>query len=206
MKRALPWLLLVFAALGLLALLDRSCRATQEIRDWRLKYEGYRAIAEADARFRNEQIAEARAIIAVREGRVVTLEAEAVTLMGHIDSLTHALASAQEPPTTAEQERLPIVVFLRAQVKAHEARFSLAVEALASKDATIAELKGVVVEKDHIIEAVTAQYDAEHALRLNCEQGIALYQKQARTLRLGGKVKTIALAVAGGLVVYSLLK
>ena len=171
-------------ALLCLALLDGSCRSRREVREWRLKYEGYRAIAVADAKFRDQQIAEARAVIAARNERVGVLEAQAVTLTTRINTLTAALSSAPEPPTTDEQERLPIVIFLRARDKAHEERFSLAVEAIASKDATIAELKGIVVEKDRIIEAVESKYATEHALRLSCEEGLALYAHQARASRL----------------------
>lgn len=208
-------LLLPFLAglvIGALAISAVRCPDSAAIREWRAKYEGYRAIAEADH--------------AMSMGRIAALEAEKATLQGALDSSATVIAARDTTIATlkgkvttanAETERLrtevqPVIdanPALREFVASLDAGIVLRDNLIVEQERQITDLREQGWLKDErfavqvaLTDEWKSAYEREHALRLNCEKGIALYEKQARGLRLGSTIKTVALAAVGGLVIY----
>lgn len=154
----------------------------------------------------DKQIADSIAAIKARNERIAVLEGQAVVLTQRIGQLTNALNNANEPPTTAEIEALPIVQYLRARDKMQEERFSLAMEDNLKDHQVIDELKGVVEAKDLAIGAWKKKYESEYALRLQSEDLGVKKDARIRSLERGSTVKAIVVGAVVGTATYLIMK
>lgn len=113
---------------------------------------------------------------------------------------------AAEPPTTPEVEALPIVINLRAQVRALTQGFTLAQQTIANQDLEIKHLRLVIVDKDIIIAEWEAKFNREQALRLSCQDLSAMYKRELTKFRLTGTVKTVVIGGLAAGLAYSFLR
>jgi len=200
------WVAVVGLCVGLLWSVD-SCRDTRG--KLKLEQAKYNQASELNTQLQaalDKQIADSIAIIKAREARIVALEGEAIVLTNKISHLTNSLSQANEPPTTAEIEALPIVQYLRARDKMQEERFSLAMAATAKDKQVIAELKGIVVDQDVIIGALTVKFNSEHSLRLASEELGSKKDARIRALEHGTIVKSVVVGAVVGTVTYLITK
>jgi hypothetical protein len=202
----LPWTLAGFFLLGLLASVD-TCRDTKsKLAVERAKYNDANKLnAELQGQL-DRQIAESIALVKAREGRIAVLEGEAVVLTNRIGHLTNALVQANEPPTTAEQEALPIVQYLRARDKMQEERFSLAMADNLKDHQVIDELRGVNAAKDLQLGAWQVKFDEEHGLRLMSEDLGLAKDRRIRALERGSIVKSVVVGAVVGTATYLIFK
>jgi hypothetical protein len=191
---------LVFAVVAGIASY-RACETLPyELRLADAKYQEYRALSIADHRASDAIIVGLRADIVAKVTENVTLQGTVVTQLGTIATLNQTISGllADEPPATPEEEALPIVINLRAQVKALREGFSLAQDTIEKQSKVILNLESVVVSQEGIIKEWTAKFNREQALRLSSESLNAKYKK---TLSHKNAVGTFKNVVIGCLVV-----
>lgn len=206
LSKWVPWVLAAVFAIGL-GLSVRSCVGTKK------------ALAVAEAKYSDasklnaelqsaldKQIADSIALVKERDARIQVLEGEAIVLTERIHVLTGALDAANEPPTTAEIEALPIVQYLRARDKMQEERFSLAMADNLKDHQVIDELKGIREAQDVAIAAWKTKFDSEHSLRLKSEDLGVIKDKRIRALESGSIVKSVVVGAVVGGVTYLIMK
>jgi chromosome segregation ATPase len=188
---------------SLLAL--KSCQLDRKLRDMKLKYEAYRALAQAEYELSQEHIGELNAEIVARDKNISKLESSVAEKQALLHAVSAELAELQatEPPTTPDIEELPIVINLRGQVANLTRMFSLATDTINDKDMIIAEWKGKFAAQVTISEEWKNQYDNERALRVQSEE---MFKTCERRLKLNKIVSKTALVAVAGAVVYGLVK
>ena len=167
--------------LGGLTVLAIRCPDSSAIAKWRAQYETERAT----------RVAEQESSDAKKDA----WEAEKVVLQGAIDSAqavievkkraiadrdTRIAALEAVEPVAPELEAHPLVINLRAQISEWKVKFSLAQGVIAEKDEVIFSLRGQLAIQVTLTNEWKANYEHEYTLRLNCEKGIALYQKKLK--------------------------
>jgi hypothetical protein len=202
----LPWVLVAALALALGFTADSCWNGKRALEKQEAKYNEFKRITEYNDALLNAQIANSNAIIVLREERIRVLESDAVVLTNQVSQLTNALASANEPPTTAEQEALPIVLFLRARDKMQEQRFSLAMADNLKDHQVIDELKLIIIAKDSVIAAWSKKYDAEHSLRMMGEDLYSSSTKVIARLERGLTTRNVLVGLAAGAISYLAVK
>jgi len=205
-KPWLPWVLVAALAFGLFLTADACWHSNRSLRDKEDKYNELKRITEYNETLLNAQIANQNALIVLREEHIRVLEQDAAILTAQVSSLTSALANANEPPTTAEQEALPIVIYLRARDKMQEQRFSLAMADNLKDHQVIDELKLIIIAKDLVIAAWAKKYDAEHNLRMMGEDLYSSSTKVIARLERGMTTRNILIGLAAGTVSYLAVK
>ena len=199
------WVVACGAALFALAMLDGSCNAGRQLRDAKLRYEAYRAVAEADHAAMTEKVSHMTNEISRLGAAIAEKDAKVAQYVERVSTLTAELTALQdaEPPTTPEIEALPIVVNLRGQVAKLTAAFSLAQDTITLQGEEIALLVG----QRELLEGVAAEwrgaYEREHALRVQAE---GLFKLSERRVGMNKVVTKVALGVAAAGVAYGLLK
>ena len=189
-------------------LLSRSCGLTGKLRQAKLKYEGYKAIVEADHELSRAHIEQLTNEIALKDEKIVTLRGESLAKQERITKLSTRLDELQngEPPTTPEIEALPIVVNLRQQVATLTEMFTLAQGTIETKDREI-ELWSKKYDAQVAISAEwKVMYERENKLRLMGGELITGLERSLKISRLKGKVATVAIVgLAAGYLSYRLI-
>ena len=201
----------IITAVGLIAIVvsifcvARACRLSNDYRQLKLQYVGYRAISEADHKMSMDRIDGltkelshmTNEVLAIEAGNKVK-DAKIVALSTRLDELQNA-----EPPTTPEVEAMPIVINLRGQIAKLTEMFSLAQEAISARDTEISILKQMYANQVEISNEWKANYDREHALRLSCEGLVKHLESSVKASKFLNKAAIVAVA---GAVAYGLLK
>lgn len=192
---------LVASVLFSLFLADRACNVLpKKLQEADAKYQAYRALSV-------EQHKQSDALIAKLTEDNIALASETVALKKDIatnketisaQSQTIAQLQANEPPTTAEVEAMPIVINLRAQVRALTEGFSLARQTIAEQDKVILNLTLSNQNLERIVVEWQAKFNREQSLRLAAESLNLGYKKQISGMHLTSTIKNV---VIGGLVV-----
>ena len=215
MKKLLP-ILLALACLGWLAMLAKSCRTSQQLREAKLAYQAYRQISIADTEMKKAQIA--------------ALESRQSELMGQIDS-TNTVIAARDEEITLQKKKFAEIVgqteILRTEVQPVIDANPKLREFVAGLDATILAQSWLIVEQDkqvaslkerivldderfnnqvQISEEWRGMYEKEHNLRLLAEDMFKSCVKQQKKTNLWGNVKAVAVGVAVGVVVHAVQK
>lgn len=221
MTRPLPYLI-IGIAIGAIAVCVWRCPDSAEIRHWKAQYGAEVAARATDHAASLERIAALESQQATLQGHIDSAESVIVAKDAAIaerDERIAALEAAE--PVAPELESHPLVINLRAQIGEWKLKFSLAQDVIAEKDRIIAGKDGIIAlvgvpilvgikdgkkvfryPEGSVTWELNNEAEREHALRLNCEKGLALYAKQSRGLRLSSTIKTVALAAVGGLVIY----
>ena len=177
----IPKLALVIVVVVVLAFFVRSCQGPNE-KYWMRVAVHEQAMKDA-AVAHSASLAEIAALQADNAAKVsenVTLKGTVVTQMGTIATLNATIAGlvAIEPPTTPEEEALPIVINLRAQIKSLREGFSLSQETIATQGKIIANLELVVKNTEKIALGWKTDYErsqgllaTERSLRIKAEKG-----------------------------------
>ena len=205
-KQWAPWALAILMALGLAWSSCGKSRALDALAKQEAIYNEERALNEVQQGVLNYQLEQSALVIKLRSERIAVLEGEAVVLAQQVSAITHALASAQEPPTTAEIEALPIVIYFRARDKMQEERFSLAMEDNLKDHQVIDELKGIIKQKDLSIEVWAKKYEGEHHLRMMGEDLYSSSKKVIARLERGLTTRNILIGLAAGTISYLAVK
>jgi hypothetical protein len=176
-------MLLVFllgVLIGAIAVFAIRCPDSAKIAHWRGLYE-----AEQSARATDQ----AASLI-----RIADLEAEKALLNGAVTSANTVIAKKEEAiaerdtrireleaaePVAPELETHPLVINLRAQIAEWKLKFSLAQDVIAEKDRIIAARDAQLVIQVRLTDEWKANYNSLYALYLNCEKGLALYERRA---------------------------
>jgi len=199
--------LVVLLLLGFLA--DQACHVLpNKLKQSELKYEAYRAMSVEKDKISDAKIADLQAQLVESEKVEAVLNQTIETQKVQIQAQAQTIADLQaaEPPTTPEIEAMPIVINLRAQIKALVQGFSLAQQTIAEQEKLIVQLK---MDKEILTGQVNewiAKYNREHTLRLAAEGLYADSKKVLGLFRLSGTAKDILI---GGLVagtVYGLVR
>ena len=189
MKKLLP-ILLALACLGWLAMLAKSCRTSQQLREAKLAYQAYRQISIADTEMKKAQIA--------------ALESRQSELMGQIDS-TNTVIAARDEEITLQKKKFAEIVgqteILRTEVQPVIDANPKLREFVAGLDATILAQNWLIVEQDKQVaslkerimfdderyaneQAISANwkaaYENELALRTMWEGLVKKYEKSNR--------------------------
>ena len=188
-----------------LFLLSRSCGLSDK---YKLARDDYRELAlitaadkvMSDARIAelNKAIGQADKTIGQKEAEIVVKNAEIVVLSNQLDELI-----ANEP-VQPELESQPLVISLRKQVKTLTDLYSISTSIVTLQSEEIAVLKGKCNTLESIVTEWKQSYDREHALRVNCESLLKLSEK--RVSNPWKTVRNVAVGVAAGIVVKSLIK
>jgi len=199
MKRlVLPFLagVLVGALIGSLA----SCPDSAALAKWKVENAELKRIAAADHAIHEAEIAALQKNIEAREAEEATLKAEATANKRTIASQAQTIAALQaaEPATTPEIEAMPIVISLRAQVRELTVGFNLAQATIATQDETIKRLELDKVDLAEQRDKWKADYESEYRLRLNCEKGLGIAEKQIKSSKFWRTTAIVAGTIALG--------
>ena len=204
MKKLQPAVIAALVVASLF-LLSRSCGLSDK---YKLARDDYRELAlitaadkvMSDARIAelNKAIGQADKTIGQKEAEIVVKNAEIVVLSNQLDELI-----ANEP-VQPELESQPLVISLRKQVKTLTDLYSISTSIVTLQSEEIAVLKGKCNTLESIVTEWKQSYDREHALRVNCESLLKLSEK--RVSNPWKTVKAVAIGVAAGIVVKSLIK
>ena len=190
-------------------LLDQACNVLpKRLQEAEVRY----GIAVAVAAEKDAQAAEARAAlvaaVAEREAMEAALKAEVAQANSELEVVNQKLEAllGQEPPTTPEEESLPIVISLRAQVKTLSHGFSLALATVEKQEGRIALLERDKADLLAWGESWRAQYEREHTLRLASDGLYADSQKVFGLFRVSGTVKNVVIGGLAAGTIYGLLR
>jgi len=204
MKKLQPAVIAALVVASLF-LLSRSCGLSDKYKLARDDYRELVLITAADKVMSDARIAEltnaigqADKTIGLKEAEIVVKNAEIVVLSNQLDELI-----ANEP-AQPELETQPLVISLRKQVKTLTDLYSISTSIATLQSEEISVLKGKCNTLESIGTEWKQSYDKEHALRVNCESLLKLSEK--RVSNPWKTVRNVAVGVAAGIVVKSLIK
>lgn len=202
----------IWLALGLALLLtfgflvDMACfQLPEQLREAKAQYQSL--VVETTIQ-NNAAQAERQALLATiaeREASEAVLKAKVAQDAKEL-ALAHqtiAALQASEPPTTPEIEALPVVVSLRAQVRAFSVALAVAERTISDQSDIIFKLEQ---DKKDLWEwgaSWEAQYEREHTLRLASEN---LFKLSEHRFKLNKTVTYLVVGAAGAGLVYSLVR
>ena len=182
----------------------RSCRSDARLRQSKLEYAGYKAIAEADHEISQNHIKELTQIvsyltndIAVKESEIAGKDRRIVALSTRLDELQNA------EPVQPELESEPLVINLRGQIARLTEMFNLSQEVVKTQGEEIALWAKKYDAQAAISAEWKSEYEREHQLRLMSEGIVSQLESRVRGAKLMNKVAVVAVA---GAVAYGLLK
>jgi hypothetical protein len=205
MKKLQPAVIAALVVASLF-LLSRSCGLTEKYRMAKDDYNELKKIAEADHALSVAHIEELNNAIGQADKTIVKLNGvirEKSVLISELSIQLDGLID-NEPPTTPEIESMPIVVSLRKQVGKLTEMYSLSQQTITLQNESATVLRGKFDAQVTISETWKREYDKEHTLRLSCESLLKLSER--RVSSPWTMVKNVAVGVAAGFVVGSLLK
>ena len=184
MVKVNKWLVVAVVALVILAGFSayKYFVTAADLKAKQAQYDAYRKLSIAEEAAKDAQIAglqqdnaNLRKINGLLNGQVVADDQTIFTDKQTIDYLKkHA------PATTPEIEKLPVVVNLRAQVKALDKALADSEKAEADVKKSNVNLTQQLANDDKIIADTLAKYNSEHSLRLSCEALSAAYKKAVK--------------------------
>lgn len=191
-----------------LFLLTRSCGLTEKYKLAKDDYIELKKITEADHALSLTHIEELNNEIGQANKTIVKLNGDITVKNTKITLLSKQLADivGQEPPTTPEIETMPIVLSLRAQVQTLSNLYSISVDIINEKDKVIDLWSKKFGAEVTINETLRTMYDKEHALRVNCDALLRSLEGTVHRQLSWGRVKSSAIVVACGIIVYGLVK
>jgi hypothetical protein len=185
----------------------RSCKSDAALRQSKLEYAGYRAVAEADHEIQQGIIKQSLEVIAQQDTKIGQYIEEINTYHDEITNLSNRLDELQNgEPNQPELETEPLVINLRGQIKTLTDMFSLAKQESEAKDRIILAWQDKYNAQVTISEAWKKQYDNEHALRVMAEDLFKSCEHSRKRSQLWGNVKAVAMGVAAGVAVKVLTK
>jgi hypothetical protein len=191
MKKILPYLVIGVLVLGICFSVYGYFATKADLKAKQAQYDAYRKLSIAEEAAKDAQIAglqednaNLRKINGVLNAQVIVDDQ-----IIFADKQTIAYLQKNEPQTTPEQEKLPIVVNLRAQVKALSVGFADAQKAVADVKLVNLNLVAQLGNDEKIIADVNAKYNSEHALRMSCEALSAAYKKAVTPSFFGSILK-----------------
>lgn len=209
-KHRLVYHVVMWAGLAVFILCGtcRQCNLTKKLK---LAEEAYRQQVVATELLHKESdalIAAKAREAAEAMARADTLAVDNAVLRQQVTAQAGVIADLQaaEPPTTPEIEAMPIVINLRAQVKALTHGFSLAQQTIAQQDQEIRNLRLVIADQTIMLQEWEAKFNREQALRLSSESLSAMYKRRLTTFRLTGTVKTVVIGGLAAGLVYSMVR
>ena len=182
---------------------QRSCRADAQLRQAKLEYAGYKAVAEADHEIQFGIITEKNKVIVSMTKTIGKLNDENAADDAEIALLKDELEAVvgQEPPTTPDIEALPIVVNLRGQVKLLKEIVAKDIDVIANREKVIDAWELKFNAQVDISEAWRKNYESEHILRVQAE---GLFKVCERSQRLNKFWKTTTI-VAGAIAIGAII-
>ena len=203
-KKVLPWIIVGVLVVGLCFSAYGYFATQADLKAKQAQYDAYRKLSIAEEAAKDARIAglqsdnaNLRKINGVLNGQVVVDDQIIAS-----DRQTIAFLRKNEPATTPEIEKLPIVINLRAQIVALNAGFVDAQKEVADVKLVNLNLVAQLGNDEKIITDVNAKYNAEHAMRLSCEALSAAYKKAITPSFFGliikdWKQELVVAAVAG---------
>ena len=196
-------LVVVLVVLGIAQL--RSCKLDKKYRDLKAAYETDRKIADADHALSMGRIDELTNKVSEADNAIGQLRSEVSSKTLQLAQLSNQLDElVANEPVQPELETQPLVISLRKQVKTVTDLYSISTSIATLQSEEIAVLKGKCNTLESIVTEWKQSYDKEHALRINLEGLLKLSEK--RVSNPWKTVKAVAIGVAAGIVVKSLIK
>jgi chromosome segregation ATPase len=169
---------------------------------WQGQYDAERKLAIAGEEIALKKIGELQSEIAMKDGAIdsantviATLQEAQDTANDQISSLNVSLSEA-----TTDAERVPILVSL---VDEWKGKFTLAQSTIAEKDRIIEATTVKYNLQVQISDEYKANWEREKALRINCENGLGLYEKRVNQLERKSRLKNVLFI--GGIAALSAL-
>jgi hypothetical protein len=188
-----------------LFLLSRSCGLSDKYKLARDDYRELALITAADKVMSDARIAELTKAIGQADKTIGRLESEVSSKTLQLAAVSNQLDELiANEPVQPELESQPLVISLRKQVKTLTDLYSISTSIATLQSEEIAVLKGKCNTLESIGTEWKQSYDREHALRVNCESLLKLSEK--RVSNPWKTVKAVAIGVAAGIVVKSLIK
>ena len=196
-------LVVVLVVLGIAQL--RSCKLDKKYRDLKAAYETDRKIADADHALSMGRIDELTNKVSEADNAIGQLRSEVSSKTLQLAQLSNQLDElVANEPVQPELETQPLVISLRKQVKTLTDLYSISTSIVTLQSEEIDVLKGKCNTLESIGTEWKQSYDREHTLRINLEGLLKLSEK--RVSNPWKTVKAVAIGVAAGIVVKSLIK
>jgi hypothetical protein len=167
-------------------------------------YAQFKAIAAAADALKQAALLKAEETITQKDAEIAERDKSIVAKNAQVAALTATLHDLQaaEPPTTPEIESLPIVINLRAQVKALARAFDLSQNVVIEQGLQIKAWEAKFNAQVTISETWRTRYENERTLRVACEGMFKAAEHQVKA----NKFWRTAAIVAGAVAVGAILK
>jgi len=208
MKKNLPYIIGFLLVCGVIFLLFRSCNLHDKNSVLRGQLGEAKNIAKADAKLKDALIAKQNTIIGQANKEI----AEKDKAIGH---MTDAIGQKDSDLTQLVQKLHGLeavgdlaaqVANLKEQVAVWSSKFSLAQEVIAEKDKVIAAWAAKYDAQVTISESWKQKYEGETRLRMLAEKGWKASERRLRWTRIVGNVKSGLIVGALGYLGYSAIK
>ena len=206
MKKLLTPAVTAALVVASLFLLTRNCGLATAYKDMRNSYNELKLITDADKKLSLAHIEQLNNAIVSADETIVQLQGVIRAKSVQVSGLSRELADLRAAePSQPELESQPLVISLRGQVSKLTEMFTLSQQTIADKDKIIfelgiPELVGIVDGKkvfkypvDSVTWALNEQsrgweknYSGEHALRLSCENLLAISEKRGIVFKIFG--------------------
>lgn len=205
LNKVLPWVA-VALVLVTLGLGYRACiQLPAQLKQAEAKYHDLAVVTDLQNHAAQAERLALLATIAEREASEATLKAKVAQSEKELAAARRTIAELQanEPPTTPAIEALPVVISLRAQVRAFGVALTAADKTISDQSDTILKLE--LDKKDLLAlgETWKSQYDREHTLRVQAED---LFKLSERRYKLNKTVTLVAVTAVGAGIVYGLVR
>ena len=185
----------------------RSCAADTKLREAKLRYEGYRAIAMADHEMSMRRIAALTSEVGNLTNEIELIETQLVKKTLQLEAVSSQLDELQNAePVQPELESEPLVISLRAQVAKVTEMFHLSQGIVESQRGEIILWERKYEAQVSISNEWKGAYEREHSLRIQAEDLFNLCERRVKMNGFWGTVRGVAVGAATVLVVGALVK
>jgi uncharacterized coiled-coil DUF342 family protein len=192
MKRAIPWVIAIGLLVLALAAVDSCRNALKDLKEMRDKYNAQAKETDELKATHDAERAAYLAEIAAREERETALEEKVAAQVAEIKVQKATIAALQAAePVQPELEAEPLVINLRAQIREFSLALKKAEKAIEDQAKEIADLK---LDKEALKkwgESWKADWEKEHALRLNAEANWHSVEKKYKRAQWGFSLKQL---------------
>lgn len=201
------WTIIGIGALLLAAVfLYRSCDLYDELSVVRGQYEEAKRQAAADTALAEQMVKDAGEVIALQSEKISDLEGKVAATHGIITDKDKTLAALQDAYNNSVLTDAEKIANLEAQVQAWSQKFSLAESIINEQTLIIRAWEVKFNEQVKISDAWKLRYENEARLHSLCLAQNGLLEKKVSVSLFKSKIATTLVAVAGGYIVYDMIR
>ena len=204
MKNKLLIFILGFAIIIFLLAMDK-CGNSLKYNNLRTEYNTLERMFKASAEISKEIIAEKEKEIAVADKKIKELESKIVAqneAIAHLDNTIADVESAYDEEASPAMQ----IANLKQQVQLWKNKFQLAESIIADKDKIIFSLTQKYEAQLSITHEWELKYDGAIKLNDNLNLQVKALKGQVNRLKIGSGTKNLLIVIAGGIIIYGLVK